>query len=243
MKSLHKLSFIIFLCFGFSFIGQSQLYTNLGGEHHNQFFIGAGYSESFNNISYGFNHVRYFKRIKRDVVGILDFSSPLSHRYYTRFIFRKGFQVDLYRKNNFKLPISVITSSVKTHLSLFSFHDIITNITFLPGFYRKEYTFAAEASLKVEWFHRKKLSPEYFKQTDINPDLKHHYLNVSIGGVFAYNVKRFSFIGRAGFQQVSDWEVYKSPFYATGTIAFKLNFKKHAIEKSGPTMQEAPAKM
>jgi len=55
--------------------GRAQLFSNMG-RFHNQAFVGSGYTSSFGNISYGLNHTRYFKRIRKDIVGILDFSSP-----------------------------------------------------------------------------------------------------------------------------------------------------------------------
>jgi hypothetical protein len=118
-----------FACLLLSFVFytsvKAQLVTNLG-EYHNQFFVGTGYSESFANIKYGLNHTRYFKKLKRNVDGIIDFSLPLNAKCYTRFVFRKGFQFDICKKNNFRLPLAIISSTVRKHLSLFDFHEIIT---------------------------------------------------------------------------------------------------------------------
>jgi len=204
---------------------KAQLVTELGGSH-NQFYIGSGYSDSFFNTTYGINHTRYFKRLKRDISGILDFSSPLCFKYYTRYIFRKGFQFDIYKKNNFKLPIAIISSSVKKRLPLFNFHDIITNISFLPGIYKGRYTFAGDISLNFLWFYRIHYNDEWYKQGGTKPNINSEKINVSVGVILAYNLKRFSFIFKGGFQQRSNWEFIKKPFYAVGIFAYKLNFRK-----------------
>jgi hypothetical protein len=206
---------------------KAQLVTNLG-EHHNQFFVGSGYSESFVNITYGLNHTRYFKKLKRNIDGIISFSSPLNAKYYTRFVFRKGFQFDIFKKNNFRLPIAIISSSVKKHLSLFDFHEIITEICLLPGIYTDKYTIAADLSANFLWHNKVHYNPDYYKDNStVNPNTNYQKLNIKAGIVLAYNVKRFSFILKGGFQQINTWEFIKMPFYATGILAFKLNFKKH----------------
>jgi len=203
----------------------AQLFTKLG-EHHNQFYIGLGYSDSFFNTTYGINHTRYFKRLKRDISGILDFSSPLYYKYYTRYIFRKGFQFDIYKKNDFKLPIAIISSSVKKRLPLFNFHDIITNISLLPGIYKDKYTIAGVISFNFLWFHRIHYNDEWYKQNGTKPNTNSEKINISLGLVFAFNLQRFSFVFKGGFQQMSNWEFIKKPFYAVGVFAYKLNFRK-----------------
>ena len=199
---------------------KAQLLTELG-EHHNQFFIGSGYTESFGNLTYGINHKRYFKRLKKQIVGILDFTSPLSEHYFTRFIFRKGFQLDLYEKNNFKLPMAIVTSSVKKKLYFFGFHDIFTDLYLLPGIYRQKFTVAADLSCKFILLHK-----VHHDHPNSDPNQKVHRENISAGIILARNFNRFSFIFRGGFQQISDWEFTKAPFYAIGCVAYKLNFKK-----------------
>lgn len=216
------------LVVAFSVTTKAQLYTNLG-EHHNQFFIGAGYYNSFSNVTYGFNHVRYFKIIKRDITGILDFSSPLSTQYYTRFIFRKGFQIDTYKKNDFKIPLAIITSSIRKNLALFSLHDIVTNVSVLPGIYKEKYTFAGDISADFLLFRKTHLKDSVIKRARLNPSAKHHRINVSAGIVAAYTTNHFSFIGKLGVQQVNVIEIHQQPFYAEGIVAYKLNFKKHKV--------------
>jgi hypothetical protein len=224
-----RTEFKIYLFIAISFFLEKPLSAQLlvnTGNYHNQFFIGSGYHDSFGSATYGFNHTKYFKRIKKNITGILDFSTPLSPNFYTRLIFRKGFQFDCLKKNDFKLPLSIITSSVKKHLHLFSVHDLITDVSLLPGVYKKHYTFAAELSVKVLWRHKTHRDPLYFDQYNINSNPKLHRLNFSIGLVAAYNIKHFSLIIRSGFQQINDFEINKYPFYAFGVLAYNLNFKK-----------------
>jgi hypothetical protein len=200
----------------------AQLLTELG-EHHNQLFVGSGYTESFANITYGINHTRYFKRLKRDIVGILDFTSPISNHYFTRFIFRKGFQLDAYKRKNFRIPVALITSSVKKQFYLFAFHDIITDLYILPGIYTPKYTIAADISFQFLVRHK----VNHHDQASSDSNMKLHRTNVSAGIVLVRNVKRFSFIFRGGFQQISYFEFTKAPIYAIGSLAYKFNFTRH----------------
>ena len=84
-----------YLFFAISLIHFNYLFSQVvvnTGNYRNQFFVGAGYNDSFGSVNYGFNHTKYFKIIKKEITGILDFNLPLSPNFYTRFIFRKGFQ-------------------------------------------------------------------------------------------------------------------------------------------------------
>ncbi len=204
----------------------AQLFTKLG-DQHNQFFVGSGYSQCYGNITYGINHARYFKIIKRDVIGIIDFSSPLYYKYYTRFVFRKGFQFDICRKNNFKLPIAIISSTIKKHFSLFNFHDIITGVSVLPGIYTDKYTIAVNMGIDFLWLHKVHYNDVYYNVNSPRPNPANEKINLNIGIVLAYNLQRFSFILKGGFQQITHWEFTKEPIYAVGILAFKLNFRKH----------------
>lgn len=230
MSSLKKGLVCLILSFIFYTSVKAQLVTNLG-EHRNQFFVGSGYSESFANITYGLNHTRYFKKLKRNIVGIIDFSSPLNVKYYTRFVFRKGFQFDVFKKKNFRLPIAIISSTVRKHLSLFDFHEIITEVCILPGIYTDKFTIAADLSANFLWLNKIHYNAAYYKDNShSSPNTNRQNVNIKAGIILAYNVKRFSFIFKGGFQQINTWEFIKMPFYATGILAYKLNFKKNKQE-------------
>jgi hypothetical protein len=228
LSNFHLKITYLFIGVVFCMSTKAQLFTKLGN-HHNQFFVGAGYSESFVNTSYGINHTRYFKCFKRDIIGILDFSSPLSYKCYTRFIFRKGFQFDVYKKNNFKLPIAIISSSVSKHLYLFNFHDIITNLCLMPGIYTEKFTLAADVAANFLLMQKTHFKDAYNKEGVTKVDAKTERVNISAGIILAYNIHHFSFIFKGGFQQVTHWEWNKTPIYAVGILAFKLNFKKHPV--------------
>lgn len=222
------------VCFLLSFIFytsvKAQLVTNLG-EHHNQFFVGSGYSDSFANITFGLNHTRYFKKLKRNIDGIIDFSLPLNTKIYTRFVFRKGFQFDIFKKNNFRLPLAIISSTVRKHLSLFDIHEIITEVCLLPGIYTNKYTIAADISVNFLWRNKVHYNPAYTKDSShVNPNTNHQIINIKAGIILAYNLTHFSFIFKGGFQQINTLEFNKMPFYATAILAYKLNFKKHKEE-------------
>ncbi len=228
MKSIKFLILFLVCCQASN--GHAQLLTNLGA-HHNQVFFGVGYTQSFGNVSYGINHSRYFKRLKRTITGILDFSSPLSPQYYTRFILRKGFQLNVYQKNNFHVPFAFITSSVRRHLIQFNFHDIISDFYIMPGWYTKNYTLAADFSLMVLWLHRTHFNDAYYKQTHIPFDPnKFNHFNACAGLVFGYHTNHITYLLKGGYQQVTEWEAHKSPLYIFGMVGYNFNFK--SAEKS-----------
>ncbi|MEO8759614.1 MAG: hypothetical protein ABI388_01460 [Bacteroidia bacterium] len=230
MNVLKKRLVCLLLSLLFYTSAKAQLVTNLG-EHHNQFFVGSGYYESFANITFGLNHTRYFKRIKRNIDGIIDFSLPLNDEIYTRFVFRKGFQFNVFKKNNFRLPLAFISSTVRKHLSLFDIHEFITEVCLLPGIYTNKYTIAADLSVNFLWFNKVHYNPAYNKDSShVNPNTNHQKVNIKAGIILAYNLTHFSFIFKGGFQQINTLEFNKMPFYATAILAYKLNFKKHKEE-------------
>ncbi len=229
MKSIKSL--ILIFVFFYAYNCGAQLLTNLD-RHHNQVFLGVGYTQSFGNISYGINHSRYFKRLKKTITGILDFSSPISPQYYTRFILRKGFQLSVYQKNNFQVPIACITSSVRRHLIQFNFHDIITDFYAMPGWYTKKYTLAADLSLMVLWLHRTHFNDAYYRQTHIPLDPnKFNHFNACAGLVVGYHTKHITYLLKGGYQQVTEWEFNKSPLYIFGMIGYNFNFKRETPKK------------
>lgn len=220
MSGLIKKAVFVLIVFACNKV-EAQLLTQLG-EQHNQFFVGSGYTNSFGNVTYGINHTHYFKKLKKEITGILDFTSPLSKHYFTRFIFRKGFQLDVYHNKEFKIPLALVTSSERKGLHLFGFHDIVTDLYLLPGIYKKKYTIAADISCRVILLHR-----IHHDRGANEPQIKFHRVNISTGIILARNINRFSIIFRGGFQEISDWEFFNAPFYAIASIAYKLNFKKH----------------
>ena len=226
MKPDKKNTGIFIILFFVAFGSRAQLYVKLG-PLRNQFFIGSGYSESFSNISYGINHTRYFKRLKRTIVGIIDFNSPVYYKDYTRFVFRKGFQFDLFQLKSFKMPLALISSTVKKNMHLFSFHDVISSLFLLPGIYTDRYTLAAECAIDVLWFHKTNYSDAYYRQSGVPAKPMEEKVRIRTGVVLAYNFYRFSLLFKGGYQQVTHWEYLRNPYYFTATFGFNLNFRKN----------------
>jgi hypothetical protein len=125
----------------------AQLLTNLG-EYRNQIFLSSGYYLSFANYSVGWIHNEHIKFLKRDVAGILDFSFPFSDTSHTKFVFRKGFQTNIWANETFRLPVALIGSSDKVVTHLTRIHNFVTDLFFNPGIYKKFYTVA----LELDWF-------------------------------------------------------------------------------------------
>ena len=223
MLTLKKNILFLFLLGVFFQKTSAQLLTELG-QYHNQVFVGTGYTNSFANVTYGINHVHYFKIIKREIAGILDFTSPISNQYFTRFIFRKGFQIDAFKKGKFRLPVAVITSTERKREYLIALHNILTTLYILPGVYTSKYTIAADISAKFLLFQK----VEHDRSNRAVP-IQVQRMNIGLGIILARNIQRFSLIFRGGFQQISEFEFTKAPVYAIGTVAYRFNFKKQPV--------------
>ncbi len=207
----------------------AQLYTSLGENSHNQLFIGTGYSNSFGNITFGINHKKYFRVIKKNIVGILDFSLPVSDMSYTRFVFRKGFQIEIFHKENFKIPFSIISSSVHKELIFLKFNDFVTDFHVMPGIYSKKFTLALDLSLKILWRHKAHYTYDYFNLSEIDRAKTAKKIDpfcFNAGIIFAYNFHRLNFIVLAGYQQRNNIEYIQNRFYAFTNVGYTLNFKK-----------------
>ena len=213
---------------------KAQLLSELN-HYHNQVFFGPGYTLSFINISYGWQHTKYFKRFKKHITSILDFSTPLSLTTYTRWVIRKGFQMDVYKNEDFEIPVAIISSSARKHYKIFDFHDMVTDFYVCPGVYNENYTIAADLNLNVIWFRNTHFDEKSFTEvvpTGLQKDWRARFrLNPAIGIALGRNTERMTFLLRGGYQRPQEWEVYRYPFYASFVAGIKFNFKKKAGEE------------
>lgn len=215
----------ILLIAGFAlccFAGRAQLLTNLG-DYRNQVFVNTGYYNSFANYSLGWFHNEHLKFIKRDVSSILDFSFPISQTSFTRFVFRKGLQMNVWQDSTWRLPIAIIGSSDKIITSLFRVHNFVTDVFFCPGIYRRRYTLAIDLDYKVIWF-------SHYKKTGDVPvpgaTPEHPHSKIAAGIAAGLNYSRVTYLIRAGYQQTAD--IAKDPyqFFAIFQLGYNCNFKK-----------------
>jgi hypothetical protein len=122
---------------------KSQVLFNMG-EYRNLAYTSAGFNNSFENVTIGIARRDYIKKIKREVIGVLDVSLPLSPNFFTRRSVRKGFQVDLWKKNDYKIPFMFASSSVAREDRYYKYHDATAEFSIAPGIFRKRYTLALD---------------------------------------------------------------------------------------------------
>lgn len=213
---------LITLLVSVSFAGRAQLLTNLG-PYRNQLFLNSGYYLSFANYSLGWIHKEHIKLIKRDVMSILDFSFPISNNFYTRFVFRKGLQTNIWQDSTWRIPIAILGSSDKVITDIFRVHNFVTDLFLNPGIYKRGYTLALDLDYKVIWIsHIKKTTPDGSSSLEKRPV----HSKVALGLALGINYKRFTYLLRTGYQQTADLESHPYNFYAILQLGFNCNFKK-----------------
>jgi hypothetical protein len=223
MLKAAKILFITF-AIGCAFNSKAQLLTNLD-KYRNQLFVNGGYYLSFGNYSVGWIHNEHVKFLKRDVAGILDFSFPLSDTSHTKFVFRKGFQTNIWSNQTFRLPVALISSSDKVVTHLLRIHNFVTDFFFNPGIYKKAYTVALDLDYKIIWFsHHKEITKLNAPQNNNWPG--HVRTKFAAGLALGLNYLRFTYLIRGGYQQTADLVGNAYNFYAVFQIGYNCNFKK-----------------
>ncbi len=209
-----------------SFTASAQLLTNLG-EYRNQVFLNSGYYLSFPNYSAGWIHNEHFKFINRDVSSILDISFPYSQKFYTKFVFRKGLQTNIWANETWRIPIAVIGSSDKITTHLFRIHNFVTDFFLNPGIYKKLYTIALDLDYKVIWFsHTKELGA-----VSAGTQSDKIRTKIAAGVALGLNYKRFTYLIRGGYQETAATEKNPQAFYAIFQLGYNCNFKKRKEEE------------
>ncbi|HXB41192.1 MAG TPA: hypothetical protein VNZ49_11670 [Bacteroidia bacterium] len=218
-----------------SFGLRAQLLTNLG-QYRNQLFVNTGYYLSFANYSVGWFHNEHVKFLKRDVAGILDFSFPISNNFYTRFVFRKGFQANIWQDSTWRIPVAIIGSSDKVITSLFRIHNFVTDFFFNPGIYKRKYTIALDLDYKVIWFSHYHKTASTDPSAAPKPDKIH--AKFAAGMAFGLNYKRFTYLIRTGYQQTADVEKNPYSFYAVLQFGYNCNFKTRKPPETKPAEEK-----
>jgi len=224
-----KILFITFVMCG-SFNASAQLLTNLG-EYRNQVFLNSGYYLSFPNYSLGWIHSEHWKFIKRDVSSILDVSLPYSQTFYTKFVFRKGLQTNIWANETWRIPIAVIGSSDKIATHLFRIHNFVTDFFLNPGIYKKGYTIALDLDYKVIWFSHTKEIGNVSAGTQNNNNNNNIHTKFAVGAALGLNYKRFTYLIRGGYQENPATEKNPHTFYAIIQLGYNCNFKKRKEEE------------
>lgn len=217
-----KTAFFIFTVM-YTCHGKAQVLFNMG-DYRNMLYVSSGYNGSFTNITTGVGRRDYVKLLKREVIGVLDASFHVSDLFFTRHSIRKGLQLDLYHKDDFRLPFMFASTSIVRHDKYVKFHDITAEFSIEPGLYRDKYTIALDCRYEVIVFRFMKYSNLYRQDIDrnVHTHWEHPFFSIGKVGLFAgINLKRFTFYTRFGYER----NPFVGSHYLPGYVLFGLGYK------------------
>ncbi len=240
---LNKIIFFIFVYLSlFSFLNSNaQVLFNMGN-YRNLAYTSTGFNENFENITIGIARRDYVKLIKREVIGLLDASLPLSHHFFTRHAVRKGFQIDVYKKNDFKIPFMFASTSIVREDRYIKYHDITAEFSITPGIYTQKYSLALDIRYELIAFRLKKYHSNYFVDDgkhNINPNEKRHwecplYSIAKVGIMAGINLKQFVAYIKTGYERLPlDAKKFNDvlPGYAVIGVGYKFGKKPFEVPK------------
>lgn len=231
---LNKIIFFIFVYVLLFSIQNSnaQVLFNMGG-YRNLAYVSSGFNANFENVTFGIARRDYVKLIKREVIGLLDASLPLSHNFFTRHAIRKGFQIDVYKKNNFKIPFMFASTSIVREDRYIKYHDVTAEFSITPGIYTQKYSLALDVRYELIAFRFKKYRSDYFVNDgkhSINPNEKKHwerpfYSIAKVGIMAGINLKHFVAYIKTGYERLPlDAKKFNDvlPGYAVIGVGYKF---------------------
>ena len=194
------------------------------GDYRNLSYISTGYNSAFENITIGIARRDYVKLIKREVIGVLDISLPITNHFFTRHAIRKGFQMNLCNKGNFKIPFIFASSSIVRENHFYKFHDITAEFTIAPGIYTKKYSLGFDIRYELIIFRLTKYTNAYLQE--INPDARRHWENpyysiAKVGVMAGINLKHFVLYIKSGYER----NPIITKNYFPGYILFGFGYK------------------
>lgn len=206
---------------------KAQLLFNIG-DYRNLAYASTGYNGAFENYTIGIARRDYIKFIKREVVGVLDLSLPITNNFFTRHGVRKGFQIELFMKENLKIPFMFASSSIVRENRFFKYHDITAEFTLAPGIYTLRYSLALDLRYELIAFRYKKYRADYLNEID--PGAKNHweepYYSIAKVGIMAgVNLKRFVIYIRTGYERNPISTRNYVPGYALIGFGYKFGTK------------------
>lgn len=209
----------------FSLNIKAQVLFNMG-DYRNLAYTDAGYSNGYPNITLSIARRDYFRLMKREIVGVLDVSLPLTtDRFLTKRSVRKGFQFDIYKKNDFRIPCMLASSSIFRENQYYKLHDVSAELGITPGIYRQKYTLALDFKYELIIFRFRKYTNYYL--TQINPDAKSHwehpFFNIAkVGFVAGLNFKRTIIYLKSGYERNPTANRNNLPVYALVGFGYKF---------------------
>lgn len=220
------ISLFVFLSF-LVITSKAQILFNMDN-YRNLAYTSIGYTGAFDNTTIGIARRDSIKLIKREVIGILDVSLPVTDRFFTNHTVRKGFQLNVYKKDFFRVPFMFASSSIIRENHLYKYDDITAEFGFVPGIYQVKYTIALDFKYELIAFRHEKFKPNYLRQ--LNPQAKNHWeepmVNIGkIGIVAGLNLKRFVIYFKTGYEGNPIPKSNLLPLYALGGFGYKFGTK------------------
>lgn len=199
----HIICYVSISLLSLCFYCKGQVLFDLG-EYRNLAYVSTGYNGAFENYTIGIARRDYIRLIKREVVGVLDLSLPITNNFFTRHGVRKGFQMELYKKENLKIPFMFASSSIVRENRFFKYHDITAEFTLAPGIYTTRYSLALDMRYELIVFRYKKFRGDYLNEVD--PQAKNHwekpyYSIAKVGIMGGLNLKRMVIYIRSGYER------------------------------------------
>ena len=204
-KYLYALSFVVLMIS----TSKSQVLFKMG-DYRNLTYSSTGYNGSFANITIGIARRDYVRLIKKEIIGILDVSIPITHQFFTRHVIKKGLQIDLYKSKRLKIPFTLASSSIVRQNNLFKYHDVTSEFTINPGIYDEKFTLALDLKYELILFRHIKYSQEY--RQEIDSKAVNHWTNP------LFDVFKFGVVGGFNFKR---WVVYMKTGYERNPFSFK----------------------
>ncbi len=194
------------------------------GDYRNLTYSSGGYNGSFGNVTFGIARRDYIRLIKKEIIGILDVSEPITNQFFTRRVVKKGLQIDLFKHKSFKIPFTLASSSIVRQNNFFKYHDITSEFTINPGIYDQRYTLAFDLKYELILFRYIKYSTQYKQEVDSKA--ANHWSQplfdvFKLGVIGGLNYKRWVVYIKTGYE--------RNPFsfkkYIPGYIVFGFGFK------------------
>ncbi|HWY13037.1 MAG TPA: hypothetical protein VN026_17000 [Bacteroidia bacterium] len=194
------------------------------GDYRNLTYSSVGYNGSFGNVTFGIARRDYIRLIKKEIIGVLDISIPITHQSFTRRVIKKGLQIDLYKNKTFKIPFTFASSSIVRQNNFFKYHDITSEFTINPGIYNEKFTLAFDLKYELILFRYIKYSQQYRQGIDskaVNHWTQPLFDVFKLGVIGGLNFKRWVVYMKTGYE--------RNPFsfkkYIPGYIVFGFGFK------------------
>ena len=210
-------------------------------DYRNLAYLSVGYNGAFPGVLIGIGKRDYVRLIKREVIGIFDLSLHVSEHFFTRHVLRKGFQMDLYSKNKYRIPFMFATSSISRGDFVKKITDITAEFTVNPGLYLDKYTLALDCKYELIAFRYTRYAPNFLNPDGTKP--KNHYSTppydaFKIGIVTGLNFKRLTVSLKTGYEKNPFTIKNYLPGYIVMGIGFKFGTKPFEKEFKNKTKKE-----